>query len=64
MPISDLGGVVPGSRCGAAGRDDDQAVEAQLAHRGARDGDVAGVRRIELPAEDADPRPSGHRRGW
>jgi hypothetical protein len=35
----------------------------ELAHRGPGDGDVAGVWRIEPPAEDADPRPPGHRRG-
>jgi hypothetical protein len=45
------------------GRDDEEAIEPELAHRGTRDGDMAGVRRVETPAEDADPRAARHRRG-
>jgi hypothetical protein len=43
--------------------DDDQPVEPELAHGRARHRHMAGVRRVEPPAEDADPGAARHRRG-
>jgi hypothetical protein len=61
---ANLGRRRPGVAVGRlARRNDDKAIEPQLAHRRARDRDVAGVRRVEPPAEDADPRSARHLRG-